>query len=167
MILVRSAISIGALALAACQPPAPIDGPPDPAGARDDATWTVRFLPRRPRSTWSARNVEIVGRLVADGLMRPAGQAQIDAAKADGRWDAAYGGAATIEVPAELSEALAASPVAAAAFERLSAANRFAILFRLANAKRAETRTRTIAMYVQMLERGEAPSPQKRSLLTD
>lgn len=135
------------------------------AGSRDDATYTVRFLPRRKRSTWSKRNVEIVAQLTAAGLMRPAGQAQVDAAKADGRWDAAYGGAATIEVPPELAAALAASAVAAAAFERLSSANRFAILFRLANAKRAETRTRNIAAFVAMLERGETQYPQKRSLL--
>lgn len=136
-------------------------------GSRDDATYTIRFVPRRRRSTWSKRNVEIVDQLIADGLMRPPGQAQVDAAKADGRWAAAYAGPATIEVPPELAGALAASPSAAEAFTRLNGSNRYAILFRLANAKRAETRTRTIAMYVQMLERGEAPYPQRRRLAED
>jgi uncharacterized protein YdeI (YjbR/CyaY-like superfamily) len=135
--------------------------------SRDGASYAIRYGPRRARSIWSARNVGIATDLIQRGLMRPAGLAEVERAKADGRWEAAYRGSASIEVPPELAEALAASPVAAAAFGRLSAQNRYAILFRLANAKRAETRTRNVAKYIEMLERGEPPGPQKRSLLED
>lgn len=135
--------------------------------SRDEASFAIRYGPRRERSIWSARNVKIATALIEQGAMQPAGLAQVQRAKADGRWEAAYHGPAAIQIPPELAAALAASPAAAAAFERLSSQNRYAILFRLANAKRAETRTRNIDKYVQMLERGEAPYPQKRSLLAD
>ncbi|MCW5952705.1 MAG: YdeI/OmpD-associated family protein [Propionibacteriaceae bacterium] len=129
---------------------------------RDDATSLQRFTPRRARSTWSARNVDIVGELIAQGRMRPRGQAEIDRAKADGRWAAAYQGSRTITVPDDLAAALAASPSAAAAFERLSSQNRYAILFRLHHLKTAEARVRNIAKYVAMLEAGETIHPQSR-----
>ena len=93
--------------------------------------------------------------------MQPAGLAAVERAKADGRWDAAYEGAKTIEVPAELRAALDAEPAAAAFFETLSSQNRYAILFRLGNVKKAETKTRKIAEYVAMLARGETIYPQK------
>lgn len=134
------------------------------AKGRDDATSLQRFCPRRPRSRWSARNREIVDRLVAQGRMRPRGQAEIDAAKADGRWDAAYAGPATMEVPPELAAALAGSPRAQAMWDVLTSRNRFAIYFRITAAKRAETRRRTAARFVEMLERGETPYPQKAAL---
>lgn len=86
--------------------------------------------------------------------MRPAGQAEIDRAKADGRWDAAYR-QRDADVPAELQEALDANPTAAAFFAQLSSQNRFAILFRIGNVKQASTRARKIATFVDMLERGE------------
>jgi uncharacterized protein YdeI (YjbR/CyaY-like superfamily) len=93
--------------------------------------------------------------------MTPAGQAEVDRAKADGRWDAAYAGSRTIEVPDDLAAALATNPKAAAFFPRLTSQNRYAILFRIGNVKRAETRARKIAEYIAMLERGETIYPQK------
>jgi uncharacterized protein YdeI (YjbR/CyaY-like superfamily) len=87
--------------------------------------------------------------------MRPAGLAQIDAAKADGRWDAAYAPASTAEVPPDLAAALGANPKAAAFFATLTGANRYAILYRIGAVKKAETRARKIAGFVAMLERGE------------
>lgn len=131
---------------------------------RDDATTLQRFCPRRPRSRWSARNREIVDRLIAEGRMRPRGQAEIDRAKADGRWDAAYDGPARMEVPPELATALAGSPRAQAMWDILTSQNRFAIYYRIATAKRAETRERNAARFVEMLERGETPYPQKAVL---
>jgi uncharacterized protein YdeI (YjbR/CyaY-like superfamily) len=96
--------------------------------------------------------------------MRPAGAAQVAAAKADGRWEAAYAGPATAEVPADLATAIAGSPRAAAMFEILTSQNRFALLHRLWAAKRPETRTRRITQFVEMLERGDTFYPQKRQL---
>lgn len=134
--------------------------------SRDDTTTLQRFCPRRPRSRWSARNVRIVDRLITEGRMRPRGHAEIEKAKADGRWDAAYEGSKNIEVPPDLAEALAESPRAAAMFEILTAQNRFAILFRITGVKKPETRTRNITKFVAMLERGETVHPQKRRLDT-
>jgi uncharacterized protein YdeI (YjbR/CyaY-like superfamily) len=128
---------------------------------RDEATFQQRFTPRRARSKWSRNNVENIARLKREGLMHPAGQAAVDAAKADGRWEAAYAGPGTIEVPADLTEALAASPDAAAMFDVLTSQNRYAILFRLSGIKRAETRARRIEQYVEMLARGETIHPQR------
>jgi uncharacterized protein YdeI (YjbR/CyaY-like superfamily) len=118
------------------------------------------FTPRRARSPWSQINCERAERLLATGRMRPAGQAEIDRAKADGRWDAAYRLRDAV-VPPDLQLALDASPTAAAAFARLSSQNRFAILFRIGNVKRPATRARKIGEYVAMLERGETIYPQK------
>ena len=112
------------------------------------------FTPRRARSIWSQRNRDIVGRLADEGRMRAAGAAEIERAKADGRWDAAYRWKGA-EVPADLQSALDANPAAAAFFATVTSQNRFAILFRIGNVKRAETRARKIAEYVAMLERGE------------
>ena len=128
---------------------------------RDAATFRQRFTPRRARSAWSKRNVALAERLAREGRLRPAGAAAIEAAKADGRWERAYAGSATVEVPADLLSALAAEPEAAAMFERLSAQNRYAILHRIHEAKRSETRERRIATYVQMLARGETLHPQR------
>jgi uncharacterized protein YdeI (YjbR/CyaY-like superfamily) len=130
-------------------------------GTRDDATWTVRFTPRRPRSQWSKRNVGIVERLMAAGEMHPAGLDEVERAKADGRWAAAYDGAASIEVPDDLAAALAANPAAAAMFARLSSQNRYAVLYRVTTAKRPETRQRRIEQFVEMLARGETTHPQR------
>jgi uncharacterized protein YdeI (YjbR/CyaY-like superfamily) len=135
-----------------------IDGQAEP---RDESTWRVRFTPRRPRSGWSRRNTEIVDRLIAAGRMRPSGLAEVERAKADGRWQAAYAGQASAEVPPDLVSALAAEPAAQAMFESLSRVNRYAILYRLATAKRPETRERRLREFVQMLARGETIYPQR------
>jgi uncharacterized protein YdeI (YjbR/CyaY-like superfamily) len=129
---------------------------------RDEATFLQRFTPRRAQSPWSAKNVASVARLIEEGRMHPAGQAEIDRAKGDGRWDAAYAGQATATVPDDLAQALAASPEAAAMFEVLTGQNRFAVLFRIGQAKRPETRARRIEKFVDMLARGETIYPQAR-----
>jgi len=127
---------------------------------RDDATYRQRFTPRRKRSAWSKRNTGIAERLRAEGRMHPAGQAEVERAKADGRWEAAYAGPATMEVPPDLIEALAAEPKAQAMFETLNSQNRYAILYRIGTAKRADTRARRIREFVAMLARGETVYPQ-------
>jgi uncharacterized protein YdeI (YjbR/CyaY-like superfamily) len=128
---------------------------------RDEATYRQRFTPRRRRSAWSKRNTVIAERLRAEGRMHPAGLAEVERAKADGRWDAAYAGPASIEVPPDLAEALAAKPNAQAMFETLNSQNRYAVLYRIATAKRADTRARRIDQFVAMLARGETIHPQK------
>jgi uncharacterized protein YdeI (YjbR/CyaY-like superfamily) len=132
---------------------------------RDDTTYRQRFTPRRPRSGWSKRNVGIAERLIDESRMRPAGLAEVERARADGRWDAAYGGQMEIEVPPELDQAFDASPEARSRFALLSSQNRYAILYRVATAKRPETRTRRAETFVAMLLRGETPYPQKRSIV--
>lgn len=112
------------------------------------------FTPRRPRSPWSKVNVAHVARLIDEGRMQPAGQREIDRAKADGRWDAAYRQRDN-DIPAELQAALEADPQVAAAFAAQSAQNRFAMTFRVANLKRPESRAARTAEYVAMLKRGE------------
>ncbi|MEI3865873.1 YdeI/OmpD-associated family protein [Microbacterium sp. CCNWLW134] len=112
------------------------------------------FTPRRPRGVWSKVNIEHAERLISEGRMRPAGQHEIDRAKADGRWDAAYR-QSDGDIPAELQAALDADPEIAAAFAAQSAQNRFAMTFRISNLKRPETRAARVAQYVAMLERGE------------
>ncbi len=131
---------------------------------RDDRTYRQRFTPRRARSSWSERNVSIVERLTGEGRMRPAGIAAVKRAKEDGRWDAAYAGQATIAVPDDLAAALQAVPAAQAMFEILTSQNRYSVLLRIGNAKRADTRARRIERFVAMLARGETPHPQKRTL---
>lgn len=128
---------------------------------RDDATYRVRFTPRRARSAWSRRNVEAAERLIAQELMQPSGLAEVERAKADGRWARAYAGSATIDVPSDLREALATSPRAQAMWEVLTRTNRYAVLYRIQDAKRAETRARRISHFVDKLARGETPHPQK------
>jgi uncharacterized protein YdeI (YjbR/CyaY-like superfamily) len=131
------------------------------AGRRDEATYRQRFTPRRRRSAWSKRNTGIAERLIAEERMHPAGHAEVERAKADGRWGAAYAGPASMEVPADLAEALAAEPKAQAMFEGLNSQNRYAILYRIATAKRAETRARRIEQFVTMLARGKTVYPQR------
>ena len=127
----------------------------DGQAKRLDDDYTLQaFTPRRKNSPWSQINRDHVARLIDEGRMRPSGQAEIDRAKADGRWDAAYRVKDAAPSP-ELLAALAANPAAATAWETLTKQNRFAIIFRLSQAKRDETRTRNIARYVAMLERGE------------
>jgi uncharacterized protein YdeI (YjbR/CyaY-like superfamily) len=130
---------------------------------RDETTYRQRFTRRRSRSSWSKRNVGIVDRLHAEGRMHPAGVAEVERAKADGRWEAAYAGSASIEVPPDLAAALAAEPRARAMFEILTAQNRYAVLYRIGTAKRAETRSRRIEQFVAMLARGESGRPRRRN----
>jgi uncharacterized protein YdeI (YjbR/CyaY-like superfamily) len=129
-------------------------------GRRDEATYRQRFSPRRPRSAWSANNVALAERLIAEGRMDPAGLAAIERARLDGRWEAAYEGSATIEVPADLAAALAASPAAQKAFDGLNRQNRFAVIYRVTAPGRPETRAGRIERFVSMLARGEALHPQ-------
>jgi uncharacterized protein YdeI (YjbR/CyaY-like superfamily) len=121
----------------------------------DDQHWLQRFTPRTARSRWSEINRKKAEALIAAGRMRPAGLDQVERAKADGRWDAAYKGQRTASVPDDLQRELDADPVAAAAFAGLDARNRYAIIWRINDAKRAETRQRRIATYLEMLRRGE------------
>jgi len=129
-------------------------------GSLDEDYFFNGFSPRRARSPWSQINREHVERLVAEGRMQPSGQAEVDRAKADGRWDAAYR-QKDATVPADLQLALDASPAALALFQQLSSQNRFAILFRIGNVKRAETRARKIEQFVEMLAAGETIYPQR------
>jgi uncharacterized protein YdeI (YjbR/CyaY-like superfamily) len=128
----------------------------------DADSYRQRFTPRRRRSAWSKRNVDLAERLIGEGRMKPAGQGAVDQARSDGRWQAAYAGSATSEVPNDLAEALAAEPKAAAMFALLSRQNRYAILYRLATAKRPDTRARRLTKFVEMLARGETIYPQQR-----
>jgi len=132
------------------------------ARSADDATYSQGFTPRRKRSPWSKRNTGIAERLVAEGKMHQSGIAEMERAKSDGRWEAAYAGPAAIEVPVELTAALAASPKARAKFETLNSQNRYAILYRIAMAKRTETRAKRIEHFVAMLARGETIVPESR-----
>jgi uncharacterized protein YdeI (YjbR/CyaY-like superfamily) len=128
---------------------------------RDDATYCVRFTPRRARSRWSQRNVQTADRLIAEGRMQPAGLAEVARAKADGRWQGAYGGSASLDIPDDLRDALAASPRAQRMWDVLTRTNRFAVVYRVQDAKRPETRARRVQQYVEMLARGDTPHPQK------
>ncbi|GAA3908822.1 YdeI family protein [Sphingomonas limnosediminicola] len=121
----------------------------------DDQYWLVRFTPRKARSKWSQVNKKRATELIAEGRMRRSGAAQIEAARRDGRWDAAYAPASSAKVPADLQDALDANPQAAKFFATLKGTNRYAILYRIGSVKRPETRARKIAEYVSMLERGE------------
>jgi uncharacterized protein YdeI (YjbR/CyaY-like superfamily) len=121
-----------------------------------DETWFLqRFTPRKQRSRWSKINTEHVLRLIAEGRVRPAGLAQVEAARADGRWAAAYDGQRIATAPPDLQAALDANPAAAAFFATLRGANRYAVIYRVQDARRPETRARRIARFVDMLARGE------------
>ena len=123
--------------------------------ALDERHFLQRFTPRRTRSRWSQINREKAERLIADGRMRAAGHAEVKRAKADGRWDAAYAGQRSITVPDDLRRELDANPRAAAFFAELSSQNRYAILYRLHDARKPETRARRLAKFVAMLDAGE------------
>lgn len=121
----------------------------------DDAHYLQTFVPRTRRSVWSQRNRELVAALIAAGRMTPAGQREVDRAKEDGRWDAAYQRQSDRSLPDDLASAIAANPEAAAFFETISSQNRYSIVYRTTNAKRPETRARRIAEFVAMLARHE------------
>jgi uncharacterized protein YdeI (YjbR/CyaY-like superfamily) len=131
---------------------------------RDDATFRQRFTPRRPRSAWSARNVGIIERLLAEGRMHPAGLEVVESAKADGRWERAYHGPAKAQVPDDLAAALARDPKAQEMFAILTSQNRYAILYRIQNTRGPQTRAKSIERFVSMLARGETLHPQRRRL---
>lgn len=120
----------------------------------DDRVYRQRFTPRRKRSIWSQRNVEKISVLTAEGRMRPRGIAEVERAKADGRWANAYAGPATIEVPDDLAAALAADPAAARTFAELRGMNRYAVLHRVVIAANPETRAKRIARFVDQLAAG-------------
>jgi uncharacterized protein YdeI (YjbR/CyaY-like superfamily) len=123
--------------------------------ALDETYFLQRFTPRRARSRWSKINRGKAEAMIAAGTMKPAGLAEVERARADGRWDAAYEGTATMPVPADLQAELEKRPAAAAFFATLSSQNRYSILYRLHDAKRPETRARRLETFVAMLERGE------------
>jgi uncharacterized protein YdeI (YjbR/CyaY-like superfamily) len=132
----------------------------DGQGRSLDERWFLqRFTPRRARSPWSRINRDRATALIAAGRMRPAGLAEIERAKGDGRWEAAYPGQRAATVPEDLERELAARPKAAASFRSLAAGNRFAILYRIEQAKKPETRARRIERFVAMLEAGETIYP--------
>ena len=121
----------------------------------DEQHFLQRFTPRRPRGRWSKINREKAEALLAAGAVRPAGLAEVEAAQADGRWEAAYEGQRTARVPDDLQAELDANPAAREFFEALDSANRYAIIYRLNDAKKPQTRERRLRKFVAMLERGE------------
>ena len=125
----------------------------------DGEYWLQKFTPRGPKSIWSKINTEKAEKLIASGEMKPAGLKAIEAAKQDGRWEAAYASQKNISIPEDFHVALEENKKAKAFFATLNSANRYAILFRLHNAKRPETRARWIQKFVDMLERSEKLHP--------
>ncbi|MCB1486195.1 MAG: YdeI/OmpD-associated family protein [Bauldia sp.] len=121
----------------------------------DEASYLQRLTPRKPKSNWSARNRDHATRLIAEGRMTPAGLAHVEAAKADGRWDGAYEGSATMTIPQDFLDALETRPAAKAFFGTLDRRNLFPIYYRLHTAKRPETRARRLAQILDQLDRGE------------
>lgn len=132
------------------------------ANGLDDKWWLVRYTPRRPKSIWSKKNVNTIGRLIEEGRMRPAGIAAVEAAKADGRWERAYSGPASIEIPDDLAAALAKEPTAAALFEGMNRTERYSVLWRVETASLRSRETR-IDTLVQMLAKGEKPGTVAKS----
>jgi uncharacterized protein YdeI (YjbR/CyaY-like superfamily) len=127
----------------------------------DDRFWLTRFTPRGPKSRWSENNRATATRLIAERRMAPAGLAAIEAAKADGRWASAYAPQSRAEVPDDLAAALDGEPAARTFFATLKGANRYAVLYRVHNAKTAKTRAARIEKFVDMLARGETLHPPK------
>ena len=124
------------------------------ANRLDESFYLQRVTPRRPKSMWSQKNVTTVERLIAEGRMRPAGLAAVEAAKKDGRWEIAYAGSKDIAVPDDLAEALDADPKVRAEFDSLDGANRYAILWRVHTAATPTTRAKRIAAAVELLRAG-------------
>jgi uncharacterized protein YdeI (YjbR/CyaY-like superfamily) len=129
-----------------------IDGQKRPV---DDHYWLQAFTHRRAQSVWSKRNVDRVTAMTAAGTMRPAGLAEVDAAKADGRWQRAYEGSATADPSPEFLAALDRNPAAKRFYATLNSANRYAFYYRIHSAKKPETRDKRIEAFVEMLARGE------------
>ncbi len=137
-----------------------IDGQKRP---QDESVWLQRFTPRKARSPWSKINRDKVAVLTRAGRMEAPGIAEVERAKSDGRWEAAYDSAKTSTVPEDLAAALAASPRAQSFFATVDAANRYAVLHRVQTAKKPETRAKRIADFVAMLARGETLHPKRGS----
>jgi len=129
-------------------------------GRRDGTTFVRLFTPRSARSLWSQRNVAIAERLTASGRMHRSGDDEVRRAKEDGRWEAAYAGQSGAAVPEDLARALAANPRAKAMFQKLTAANRYSIVYRVTSARKVETRAGRVEQFVEMLARGETVHPQ-------
>lgn len=129
----------------------------------DDAFYTQRFTPRRPRSKWSKINIGKVAALVESGEMTALGLAEVDRAKADGRWAAAYDPPSSASVPDDLQAALEANPKAKASFSTITRTSRYSIIYQLGDAKRPETRQRRIEKFIADLAAGEQPHPPRRS----
>ena len=127
----------------------------------DDQFWLTRFTPRGPNSNWSQVNRDTARRLIDAGQMSPSGMLQVDRAKANGRWHSAYAPQSRAEVPGDLAEALSANPKAANFFGSLTGPNRYAVLYRIADAKTQKTRAARIEKFLAMLERGETICPSK------
>jgi uncharacterized protein YdeI (YjbR/CyaY-like superfamily) len=125
-------------------------------GTIDDKWWLTRYTPRRSKSMWSKKNTDTVQRLMKEGMMRPAGLAAVEAAKADGRWDRAYDGPANIVVPEDLAAALSLEPTALAFFDGLSKSERYAVLHRVQIAS-SKARASRIEALVQVLAAGNVP----------
>ena len=134
-----------------------IDGQKAPL---DERAWLQRLTPRRSRSRWSEINRSRAERLIESGAMRPRGLAEVEAARSDGRWAAAYASPRSAAVPEDLQAALDGEPAALEFFAKLSGSNRYAILYRIHDAKRPQTRAQRIATFVAMLARGETLHPQ-------
>jgi len=128
----------------------------------DDHYFLVRMTPRRPGSRWSAKNRATAERLAQEGRLKPAGLAQVEAAKSDGRWAAAYDSQGKAETPHDLKEALALNDAARRFFETLDRANRYSIIYRVNDAKRPETRAKRIGQFVEMLAEGKTIHPAKK-----
>jgi len=129
----------------------------------DAASFLQRFTPRGPRSIWSQRNIANVERLGAAGRLQPRGQAEIDAARADGRWQRAYAAGRDMQMPSDLLAAIAANPAAQATFATLNRQNQFALAFRIGNIKTPAGRAKKIAGFVDMLARGETIHPNGKA----
>ena len=129
----------------------------------DDDCWLIRFTPRKAKSKWSQVNRNRAAGLIKQGRMTPAGLDEIERAKADGRWDAAYAPQSKATVPDDLRAALDATPSARRLFDELDSTNRYAILYRVQDAKKPETRAARIEKYVSMLARGETIYPRKKA----
>jgi uncharacterized protein YdeI (YjbR/CyaY-like superfamily) len=127
--------------------------------ALDERHFLQRFTPRRPRSRWSRINRDAAERLIVEGRMRAAGLAEVQRARSDGRWEAAYESQRSIAVPEDLQRELDTRPSARAFFAELSSQNRYAILYRLQDARRPQTRARRLEQFVAMLEAGETIHP--------
>lgn len=128
----------------------------------DENWWLIRFTPRKPNSKWSQKNRDRALVLIRDKRMAASGLRQIEQAKADGRWDAAYAPASTVDVPDDLAAALARNAKAKAFFATLDGTNRYSILHRVHTAKKEQTRADRISTFVEMLARGETIHPRKR-----